>query len=67
MITLDRILNMLQDSKWHHVDEIQKEISMPEDKLNGVLFFLIEQGYIDQENEKLRITSRGLKFLELPT
>ncbi len=67
MIHLDRILDMLLDSHWHSIDEIKKEIPMQEDKLNEVLYFLKEQGYISRENEKLRITPRGLKFLGLPT
>ncbi len=67
MIYLDKILDMLRNSHWHSIDEIKKEIPMPEDKLNEAIYFLQEQGYINRKNEKLRITSGGLKFLELPS
>jgi predicted transcriptional regulator len=64
-ISFDRILELLQDVQWHSLEEIQKETALPSEKLNVVLHFLQEQALIDRKDEKLRITSTGLKFLQL--
>jgi predicted transcriptional regulator len=64
-ISFDRILELLQDVQWHSLEEIQKEIALPSEKLNVVLHFLQEQALIDRKDEKLRITCTGLKFLQL--
>jgi predicted transcriptional regulator len=64
-ISLDRILELIQDIQWHSLDEIVKVIPMPSDKLNEVLYFLQEQVLIDRKDEKLRLTCIGLKFLQL--
>ncbi len=65
MISLDRILELIQDIQWHSLDEIKLVISMPSDKLNEALCFLQEQVLIDRKDEKLRLTCTGLKFLQL--
>lgn len=67
MKQLDRILEFLRDFQWHSIEEIKKETSMPDEKLNELLYFLQEQSLINKENEKVRITPEGLKFLELPS
>jgi len=64
-ISLDRTLELLQDMQWHSLEEIQKEIALPSEKLNAVLRFLQEQALVDGKNEMLRITCLGLKFLQL--
>jgi predicted transcriptional regulator len=63
--SLDRILEQLQDMQWHSLEEIQKEIALPSEKLNVSLHFLQEQALVDRKNEMLRITCLGLKFLQL--
>jgi hypothetical protein len=40
MKTLDKILEQLQDSQWHSLDEIKKNIYLPSDKLNIMVCFL---------------------------
>ena len=65
MRILDRILGQLQDTKWHSLDEINKGISVPSDKLNELLFFLENQALVIIKKEKIRITGLGLKFLDL--
>ncbi len=64
-ISLDRTLGSLQDVQWHSLEEIQKEIALPSEKLNVILRFLQEQALVDRKNEILRITCLGLKFLQL--
>jgi len=64
-ISLDRILGLLQDIQRHSLEEIQKKMTLPSEKLNEVLHFLQEQALIDKKDETLRITCTGLKFLQL--
>ena len=64
-ISLDRILGLLQDIQRHSLEEIQKKMTLPSEKLNEVLHFLQEQALIDKKDEMLRITCTGLKFLQL--
>ncbi|KCZ72745.1 hypothetical protein ANME2D_01179 [Candidatus Methanoperedens nitroreducens] len=67
MKNLDRILELLSDFKWCSINEIKTRISLPSDRLNEALSFLQEQSFISREDEKLRITPRGLKLLEIPS
>jgi len=64
---LDRALELLRDSQWHSIMSIKKEISLPDEKLNTIISFLQEDGFVEKKNEKMRITSLGLRFLELST
>ena len=64
-ILLDRILGLLQDIQRHSLEEIQRTMTLPSEKLNEVLHFLQEQALIDKKDETLRITCTGLKFLQL--
>jgi predicted transcriptional regulator len=63
---IEKILEQLKDSEWHTTDEIKNKNPLTADALNKVLFFLYDMNFIDKKNEKLKITSKGLKFLELP-
>ncbi len=64
-ISIDRVLELLNDIRWHSLEEIQKKMTLPSEKLNEVLHFLQEQALIDKKDEMLRITCTGLKFLQL--
>lgn len=63
---LDKVLELLKDSQWHEIDEVKREISLSKEKLDIIIDFLFEQEFIDKDDSALRITSKGLKFLELP-
>ncbi len=65
MKEIDRILELLQDSNWHGIEEIKQKY-MLDRTLTEKIYFLEELGLISIKNEKLRITPKGLKFLELP-
>ncbi len=66
MMDIDRILELLQDFRWHSIEEIKKETAIQDKELDQILLFLHEQLLISKEKEKLRITPKGLKFLDLP-
>lgn len=65
MKNLDKILNILVDSRWHSFEEIKNSISLPVETLNQLLCFLHKQAFINKHNEMLKITDLGLKFAEL--
>lgn len=65
MKILDRITELLRDTQWHRLEEIKQEIPLPKAKLNELLIFLQELEVIEKENGNLRITGRGLRFLDL--
>ncbi len=65
MKSLDRILKQLRDTQWHSLDEIKKSVSLPSQTLNEIIRFLQEQAFINKENEMLRITRLGLRFLDI--
>jgi DNA-binding IclR family transcriptional regulator len=65
MKILDRITELLRDTQWHRLEEIKQEIPLPKAKLNELLIFLQEVEVIEKENGNLRITARGLRFLDL--
>jgi len=63
---IDKLLALLQDSKWHKLDEISKNMPVSAYQLNEIIYFLQEQSLIEYENSELKITSKGLRFLNLP-
>ena len=63
---LDKVLELLKDSQWHMIEEVKREIPLPEEKLGLIIDFLFEEEFIDKDDSALRITSKGLQFLELP-
>lgn len=63
---IDKLLTLLQDSKWHKLDEISKNMPVSAYQLNEIIYFLQEQSLIEYENSELKITSKGLRFLNLP-
>lgn len=65
MKEIDRVLELLQDSNWHGIEEMRQKY-MLDRTLTEKIYFLEELGLITINNEKLRITPKGLKFLELP-
>ena len=64
MRSLDRLLKQLRDSKWHGIEEIRTAIALPPDQLDQIVSFLQYMEFIYKENEKLKITQRGMKYLE---
>ncbi len=66
MESLDGILEQIRDAQWHNIDEIEQNTALSQGTLDKLLLFLQEQAFIDKKNERLRITSFGLKYLQLP-
>ena len=68
MINIDTILEQLEDSQWHSLDEIIGYVSLSEDKVKRIIAFLDKNEFINLDNDKTRakIKTFGLRFLELP-
>lgn len=68
MKALDRVLELLEDSEWHSLDETKAQIPLPEGKFAPILRFLADFGFITLEGERsvAKIKPLGLTFLELP-
>ncbi|HID19850.1 MAG TPA: hypothetical protein EYP28_02770 [Methanophagales archaeon] len=67
--TLDGILELLRDSHWHPVKEIEAVIWLPEKELAFILRFFADFNLINYVGEKSRvkITPSGLSVLRLPS
>ena len=67
--TLDEILELLRDSQWHPVKEMEEAIWLPEEKLVDILRFCADFdliNYVDGKS-RVKITPPGLSVLRLPT
>lgn len=64
----DQVLELLKDSQWHSLNEIEEKISLPKEEFAPVLKLFIELGFISRmdEGSKVRIKPLGVEFLELP-
>ena len=67
--TLDVILELLRDSQWHPVKEIEEAIWLPEEKLVDILGFFADFdliSYVDGKS-RVKIMPHGLSVLRLPS
>lgn len=63
---IDMVLELLKDTQWHSIESLKKEIPLKNEKLNKIISFLQEFKFTDKENEMIRISSLGFRFLKLP-
>jgi len=68
MKSVDKTLELLQDSQWHSLDDIRFQVSLSEDKFKKIISFLVKIDFISLDSYKscVGIKPLGLKFLELP-
>ena len=68
MKALDGILELMEDSEWHSLDEIKAQIPLPDVQFAPILCFFADFGFItlDGERSVAKIKPSGLTFLELP-
>jgi RIO-like serine/threonine protein kinase len=66
---LERVLELLHDTRWHPVKEIKEETHLHEKKLASILRFLSQFDLINYVAEKSRVKIKpsGLRFLGLPS
>ena len=69
MKSIDQILELLRDSKWHAKGEITNLVSLPEEKIQSIFAFLEENMFVsnDKKGDCVKIENLGLQFLDLPS
>ena len=65
MSTIDKILELLEDGKWHDIKETREKSNLQEFKVEMIYGFLAEYAFIDfnKEQQKAKLTPATLKFL----
>ena len=65
MSTIDEILELLEDGKWHDIKEVIKKSNLQEFKVEMIYGFLAEYAFIDfnKEQQKAKLTPTTLKFI----
>lgn len=66
MQVIDEILELLEDEKWHDLEEIAKKSGLHMFKIEIITNFLAEHDFItlDKGAQKIRLTPPTLKFLK---
>jgi predicted transcriptional regulator len=62
---IDKILEVLEDGKWHDIKEAIKKSNLQEFKVEMIYGFLAEYAFIDfnKEQQKAKLTPTTLKFI----
>jgi len=62
---IDKILEVLEDGKWHDIKEAIKKSNLKEFKVEMIYGFLAEFAFIDfnKEQQKAKLTPTTLKFI----
>ena len=66
MKQLDEILKLLLDSNWSDCLLIKESLVFSNNEFHEAILFLQNQQMIELNNNNIRITPKGKKFLELP-
>ncbi len=66
MSTIDEILELLKDEKWHDLSHLKKKIRLQEFEVEAITNFLAEYQLIqlDKEQKKAKISPTLLNFLK---
>ncbi|MFP4006241.1 MAG: hypothetical protein ACLFUR_05980 [Candidatus Hadarchaeia archaeon] len=67
MKSLNTVLGLLIDEKWHNIQDISIEISLPRKELDTAISFLKHMGTLEvkEEKERVKITDFGKEIFEL--
>ena len=66
MKQLDEILMILKDSTWSKCSGIIEGLTISKNQFREIIHFLKYQQLVELNNDGIKITSKGKKFLELP-
>ena len=65
MSTIDDVIMLLKDGKWHDIKEVIETVTLPKSKTEMIISFLIEYDFIQQEGtKKIRLQASMLEFIE---
>lgn len=65
MKNIDIVMELLADSSWHSLEEMKKGISLKIEIINKIINFLQELELVERNDDNLKITEKGLTFLNL--
>jgi len=66
LLVIDEILDYLGDGEWHGFPEITRNFRAVEDKVDRILGFLADHGFIDLDREggRVKINASFSRFLQ---
>ena len=66
MSTIDQILQLLKDGKWHDVNEIAEKTALPQSKIKLAFEFLNEYDFaqLKENNESAKLKQSIVEFVE---
>lgn len=65
MYEIDEVVSLIQNGRWHNLEDVVKRTKLPELKTKKILEFLINHSFIDldSEHKKVKMTPSLTKFL----
>ena len=66
MLEIEQVVDVLKDGEWHQLDEIGEKCELSEVKVESILKFLAEYGFIkiNSSGRKVKVGLSLQKFLE---
>ena len=66
MSTIDDVIMLLKDGKWHDIQEVTETVALPKPKTEMIISFLKEYNFIQHEEDtkKIKLQASMLEFIE---
>jgi hypothetical protein len=66
LLAIDETLRVLRDGKWHDLEEITKKIALPEYRVEMIVSFLSDYGFIefDKKGQKAKLNPLTREFID---
>ena len=66
MSTIDNVIMLLKDGKWHDIQEVTETVALPKHKAETIISFLEEYDFIQREDatKKIKLQTSMLEFIE---
>lgn len=66
MSTIDDVIMLLKDGKWHDIQEVTETVTLPKPKTEMIISFLTEYDFIQHEEDtkKIKLQTSMLEFIE---
>jgi DNA-binding IclR family transcriptional regulator len=65
LLIIDAVLSSLKDGKWHNLAEIAKKLALHEFRVEMIVSFLSDYGFIefDRKRQKVKLNSLTREFI----
>ena len=66
MLAIDAVLRLLKDGEWHDLEEIVKRLALQEFRVEMIVSFLSDYGFIefDKKSRKVKLSSLTRSFID---